>query len=347
MTTDQLLTWTAGRLEGPAHTFTGIDMVDLAGPSDLTFAGHARFSRKLAESKAAGAIVTEGLDVHRRDDQSIIWVKNADEAIVQVLEKIAPPLPLPDPGIHPTAVIAPTAVIGPNARIGPHVVIQDGATIHANVALFANVFIGAHAVVGENSVLWPNVVVRDRCLIGARCILHPGAVIGADGFGYRFIRGEHLKIPHIGYVKIEDDVEIGANTCIDRGKFSATVIGAGSKLDNLVQIGHNVRLGRRSILVGQVAIAGSTRSGDYLVMGGGAALSDHLTLGTGVQVAGRSSVTEDVPDGQKLVGTPARPAKDYFSELRAIRQISRLLKRVDQLEQRLSNHPGTPENDRP
>lgn len=346
LTASQIATWCQGRIDGPDRPFTGLESMDLAQPDHLTFAGHGAYAKKLLACPASGALVNEDLQaqVQKRPDQTIIYVKNADLAVATVLDRIAPPWPLPEPGIHPSAIVDPAARLGAEVRIGPNVVIQAGAVIGDRSSLMANVFIGAQTILGEDCLLWPNVVIRDRCTLGKRVICHPGAVIGADGFGYRFAGGRHVKIAHIGTVEIGDDCEIGANTCIDRGKFSATIIGAGSKLDNLVQIGHNVRLGQHSVLAGQAGIAGSVRTGDYLVVGGGSGIGDHHTLGTAVQVAAHSAVTSDAPDGAKLVGTPAQEAKAFFSALRMGRSLPRVLER---LEQRITELERTAKDHRP
>ncbi len=343
----QVAAWCAGRLDGPDQDFTSLDALDLAAPGQLTFAGVAPYAKKIAESQASGAIVTEGLPVARRPEQSIIWVENADLAVAQVLECIAPPLPVPDLGVHPTAVVDPTASLGQEVRIGPHVVIQAHASIGDRCILMANVFIGAATTIGEDCLFWPSVTVRERCRLGRRVILHPGVVVGADGFGYRFAEGRHVKIPQIGTVEIGDDCELGANTTVDRGKFAATRLGAGSKLDNLVQIGHNVNLGRHSILVAHTAIGGSTQTGDYLIMGGASVVADHITLGAGVHIAGMSAVAQDAPDGAKLAGTPAVTAREAFADLKARHQLPRLLETVRDLQQRIAKLESAAENHLP
>jgi len=351
-TASQVAQWCAARLDGPDQEFSSLDALDLAVPGQLTFAGVASYAKGIAESKASGAIVTEGLPVQRRPDQSILWAPNADLAVAQVLERIAPPLPVPDLGVHPTAVVDPTATLGRDVRIGPHVVVQAGAAIGDRCVLMAGVFIGAQTALGPDCFLWPNVTVRERCRLGQRVILHPGVVIGADGFGYRFSRdgdgpGRHVKIPQIGTVEIGDDCELGANTTVDRGKFAATRLGKGSKLDNLVQIGHNVNLGRHSILVAHTAIGGSTQTGDYLVMGGASVVSDHLTLGTGVQIAAMSGVAQDAPDGVKLAGTPAVTAREAFADLKARHHLPRLIDTVRDLQQRIAKLESAAENHLP
>jgi len=314
----QLAQWCSGRLEGPAtREFSGLETMERADESHMTFVGHAAYARKFAECKAGGAVCNEDIPVQHRPDQIIIWVKNADLAVAQILEKLAPAPPYPPIGIHPTAVIDPSATLGENVCIGAHAVVQAGAKIGARTVLMPNVFVGAESAIGEDCVLWPNVALRERCTIGDRCILHCGCVVGADGFGYRFDRGRHVKIPQIGTVIIHDDCELGANTTVDRGKFSATVIGQGSKLDNLVQVGHNTHLGKHSILIAHVAVGGSVQAGDYLVVGGASVISDHLTLGNAVQVAGLSSVTKDVESGGQRIGSPALSAAEFKADWRA------------------------------
>ena len=346
-TASQAAQWCGGQLAGPDQTFTGLEALDYAQAGDMTFAGAAQYARKLAKSPATGAIVTRALPVEPRADQSIIWVPNADLAVAQVLEQIAPPLPIPPLGIDPTALIDPAAQIGADVRIGPYVVVQAGAQVGAGSVLMAQVFVGAHSVLGENCFLWPNVCIRERCRLGQRVILHPGVVIGADGFGYRFAGGRHVKIPQIGTVEIGDDCELGANTTIDRGKFSATVIGAGSKLDNQVQIGHNVRLGRHSILVAHAAIGGSTRTGDYLVMGGMSGIADHVQVGTAVQLAAMSALAAETPDGAKMAGIPAVPARQAFADIKSRRQLPQALETLRLLEQRIATLESAAKDHRP
>ena len=328
--------WCQGRVDGPDREFSGLEAMELAGPDQLTFATKATFARQLQDAQAAGAICTSGLPVERRPDQTLIWVASAEMALLQVLKKLALPLPAPPLGVHPTAVVEPGAQLGPDVRIGPLVVVQAGAHIGPRTVLMAGTFIGANSTLGADCYIWPNVTIRDACAIGNRVILHSGCVIGADGFGYQFVRDHHEKIPHVGTVVIGDDCELGANTCVDRGKFSATTIGAGSKLDNLVQIGHNVRLGKHSVLVAHTAVGGSTRSGDYLVMGGASVISDHITLGHRVQIAGMAAVAHDFPDDSGLVGQPAKPARAFFAEMRAQHQVPRLVQTVRELELRIA-----------
>ena len=346
-TASQAAQWCSGQLDGPDHTFCGLEALDQAQAGELTFAGTAPYARKLGQSAASGAIVTRALPVERRPEQTVIWVPNADLAVAQILEQIAPPLPLPPVGIHPSAIIDPTAQLGDGVRIGPYVVVQAGAQIGAGSTLMAQVFVGAQSILGDHCFLWPNACVRERCKLGHRVILHPGVVIGADGFGYRFAGGKHIKIPQIGTVEIGDDCELGANTTVDRGKFSATVIGAGCKLDNQVQIGHNVRLGRHSVLVAHTAIGGSTRTGDYLVMGGMSGIADHVQVGTAVQLAAMSALAAATPDGAKMAGIPAVPVREALADIRNRRQLPQALETLRLLEQRIATLESAAKDHRP
>ncbi len=341
--------WCGGRIED-SHAgepaFEGMETMDRAGPAQLTFIGKAVYGRRLAASRAGGALVSEGISVDRRPDQVLIRVPDADVAVAKILEKLAPPLPLPPPGIHPSAVVDPSAQLAAGVRIGPQTVIEADARIGRDSVIMAQCYIGRGVKIGADSMFWPQVVVRDGCEIGSRVVLHPGCVIGADGFGYRFDKGRHLKIPQIGGVVIGDDCELGANTAVDRGKFSNTVIGRGCKLDNLVQVGHNAQLGNHCILVAHVAVGGSVQAGDYLIVGGGSVISDHQTIGVGVQVAGGSAVADDLPDGSRVVGSPARPGKEFFSQMRATNRLPALQQTVRKLEERITELESSAKNHR-
>ncbi len=337
--------WCGGKIEGaPGQLFDSMESMELAQQNQLTFIGTTQYARQFEQCRAGGAVCNEDLTVPRRVDQTLIRVSNADLAVAEILAELAPLPDFPPPGVHSTAIIADGVTLGSDVRIGPHCVIQAGAVIGENSVLMAQSFVGRDTRIGSECIFWPQVVVRDGCRIGNRVILHPGCVIGADGFGYRFADGRHVKIPQIGGVIIEDDCELGANTTVDRGKFSNTLIRQGSKLDNLVQVGHNVHLGRHTILVAHVAIGGSVQAGDYLVMGGGAVVADHKTIGTGSQVAGFSAVVTDLAAGDRVVGAPARSGKQYFSELRALHKLPALVQKIQQLEQRITELESSTKN---
>jgi UDP-3-O-[3-hydroxymyristoyl] glucosamine N-acyltransferase len=320
----------SARIESPdgfdvAQAVRGLATVDRAVAGELTFVGSARYARLLESSAATVAIVSEGIDIPHevRKAKAILWVKSADHAMITALELFALPERRPPIGVDRLARVDATAKLGESVRIGSFVTIERGAVIGARVTLFDGVRIYAGASVGDDSVLHSNVVIRERCSVGERVTLASGVVIGTDGFGYRpSADGRSIvKIPHIGTVEIEDDVEIGANSCIDRGKFGATRIGQGTKIDNLCQIGHNCNIGCCVVISGQTGIAGSTTVGDGTQIGGGTAIADHLTIGRGVRLAARSGVMTDIPDGATWGGAPATELRSFLREIALIRKL--------------------------
>jgi UDP-3-O-[3-hydroxymyristoyl] glucosamine N-acyltransferase len=320
-----------GTLAGnPAIAITGVEQITDAAPGQLTFIGDKKYAKLWGTSRASAAIVAERLALEPGEGRALVRVPDADLALAQVLEMFASPPPQCAPGIHPAAVVDPTAEIGEDAAvgagcyIGPRVVIGPGSRLYPNVTVLDD------SVIGADTVIWSGTVIRERCRIGSHCILHPNVTIGADGFGYRPApdgRGL-VKIPQIGTVVIGDAVEIGANTCVDRGKFSATVIGDGTKLDNLVQIGHNCKLGRSCALSGQCGLAGSVTVGDGVVMGGRVGVRDHVTIGAGAKLGGHTGVAGDVAPGATLLGTPADDARKTMQQWAAIRQLPDLIKEL-------------------
>ncbi len=302
----------------------GLNTVDRAGQREMTFVGNGKYARLLESSKALAAVVSDGVELTAAAaSRAILRVKSVDHAMIAILERFAQRELLPPIGVDRTARIDPTARIGEGVRIGAFVSIERGATIGARTTLFDGVRIYPGASVGEDSVLHSNVVVRERCSIGRRVILASGVIIGTDGFGYRpSPDGRGIaKVPHIGTVEIEDDVEIGANSCVDRGKFGATRIGASTKIDNLCQIGHNCEIGRCVVISGLTGIAGSTKVGDGAQIGGGCGIADHLNIGRGVRLAARSGVMSDIPDGETWGGFPAQDIRLALREVALVRKL--------------------------
>ena len=301
-----------------------LDTVDRAGPRSLTFVGNAKYARMLETSAALAAVVSADIQLAEpARARAILRVKSADLAMIAILERFAEPEQLPPVGVDPTARIHPSAMIGAGVRIGAFVSVGAEASVGDGTALFDGVRIYPAARVGAASVLHSNVVIRERCLVGNRVILASGVVIGTDGFGYRpSADGRGIaKVPHIGNVVIEDDVEIGANSCVDRGKFGATRVGAGTKIDNLCQIGHNVEIGRCVVISGLTGVAGSCRIGDGCRIGGGTGIADHISVGRGVSLAARSGVMSDVPDGETWGGFPAQDFRLTVREMALIRKL--------------------------
>ena len=330
----------AKRLQGEvlgdgAVELTGFAPADNAKPGELTFAENEMFFAR-AEGSAASAIL---VDSNFPSKKTLIRVRNARVAFAKVLPLFFPPRQF-EPGVHPSAVIAASARIEASAHVGPLCSVGERAQAGPGVVLEAGVHVGADCVLEEGAHLYPNVTLYPGSHLGRRVIIHAGTVIGSDGFGYVFDQGVHWKVPQIGRVVICDDVEIGANVTIDRGALGATVIGKGTKIDNLVQVAHNVHIGEHCILVSQVGIAGSTRLGNYVTLAGQAGLAGHLKLGNQVTVAAQSGVMHHIPDGEKWMGTPALPDWQMKRIIIAWQRLPELLQRVSELERKLEALEG-------
>ncbi len=332
LSTAQVAELVGGRLEGPPdRTITGMQVIDVASPEHLTYIGSKTYAEMWPQSKAGAALVAPGLKIEPAG-KCLIHVDNVDFALAKVLEVMAPEPPRPDEGIHPTSVVADDAQIGQGARIGPHCLIGPGVVIGRRAVLHGQVTVMAETTIGDDAEFWPGVVVRERCTLGDRCMLHPNVSIGADGFGYRpDADGRGVtKIPQIGTVQIGHDVEIGANSCVDRGKFGATEIGDGCKIDNLCQIGHNVIMGRCVVIAGCAAIGGSVRIGDGCLFGGRAGAADHVNIGAGARIGGGSVVLKDVPPGKEFFWYPADDGWAVRKRLVLLRKLPELVKRLKQ-----------------
>jgi UDP-3-O-[3-hydroxymyristoyl] glucosamine N-acyltransferase len=315
----------------PAIHLKGFAPADRAQPGDLTFAENENYFGR-AEQSAASAIIVEGTFTSNK--KVLIRVPNARVAFAKALP-IFFPEPTFAPGVHQSAIVPASAKVDSTAHVGPHCVLGENVRVGPRCVMQAGVYVGAESQLGEEVNLFPNVTIYPRTEIGNRVRIHSGSVIGADGFGYVQDGGAHRKIPQIGNVIIRDDVEIGANVTIDRGALGATVVGKGSKIDNLVQIAHNVTLGEHCLIVSQSGIAGSTKLGSYVVLAGQVGLAGHLKIGNRVQVAAQSGVMHDIPDGQKWIWTPAQPDRQAKRQMIAMQQLPELLRRVSELERRL------------
>ncbi len=321
----------------PEAEIRGVAPAESAQEGDLTFAENQEYFQKAITSNASVILVG---DNYGPCDKTIIRVANPRVALAQILDQLFPEAN-PAPGIHPTAVVDPTAQIDPTAYIGPYCVIERGVEIGPGTILMAHVWVGEKSRIGAQTRIFPNVSIYQNSKIGNRVRIHSGSVIGSDGFGYIQDGGIHRKIPQVGWVEIGDDVEIGANVTIDRGALGPTLIGQGTKIDNLVQIAHNVQIGKHCIIIAQVGIAGSTKIGNYTILAGQVGIAGHLKIGDRVIVAAQSGVTKDIPDGQHVLGSPAIPDKQAKRQLMALRHLPDLLKRVAQIEEvlRLKTHP--------
>ncbi|MEW6305902.1 MAG: UDP-3-O-(3-hydroxymyristoyl)glucosamine N-acyltransferase [Verrucomicrobiota bacterium] len=318
-------------LGDPSIQLSGFAPAAAAKAGDLTFAENEAWFEKADQSAASAVLVPANF---ASATKVLIRVAHPRIAFAKVL-----PLFFPEPtfaaGIHPTAVVDATAKVDATAHIGPHCVVGAGATIGSRVVLEGGNHIGANCTIGEETRLFPNVTVYPLTQIGKRVRVHSGTVIGSDGFGYVFDAGIHRKVPQIGNVIIHDDVEIGANVAIDRGALGSTIIGKGTKIDNLVQIAHNIVIGEHCILCGQVGMAGSTKLGNYVTMAGQAGLAGHLTIGDRVTIAAQSGVMHNIPAGEKWLGSPAQPDRQMKRQWVALQQLPDLLKRVAELEEKL------------
>ncbi|MCC9064241.1 UDP-3-O-(3-hydroxymyristoyl)glucosamine N-acyltransferase [Flavobacterium piscisymbiosum] len=298
-----------------SQSITATEQLEKATTSEISFIGNKKYEKFWEGSKASIAVVNEDISIEPGDNRAFIKVKNADLAMSQILALFAPPTPIFRNNIHKSANVDETAIIGEGARIGAGCYIGPKVEIGANVTIYPNVTILDECTIGKNTIIWSGAVVRERCHIGNDCIIHPNATIGADGFGFRPCSEKGLvKIPQIGNVIIGNGVEIGANTCVDRGKFSSTVLGDGCKIDNLVQIGHNSKLGKFCIMAGNSGLAGSVTLGNGVIIGGSASIKDHTTIGDGAIVGAGSGVVGDIPAGKTMLGYPAVEARDALKQ---------------------------------
>lgn len=348
MTVGEIAALVGGAVRGDAAArVTGVSGIREAGPTDLTFVSDPKYSRYLEGTKAAAIIVPPGTQMNGKN---LIEVRDPRIAMFALLERLEAEQTWRQPGIHPASVVAQgvslarDVSISANATVGDRSVIEGGATIHAGAR------IGRDCRIGAQTVIYQNVTIGDRVVIGAGCIIQPGAVIGADGFGYAEQGGVQIRIPQVGTVILGDNVEVGANSCIDRATFGATVIGSGSKIDNLVQIGHNVQLGRNCIVCGKAGIAGSAVLGDNVTIGAAAGVNGHIEIGEGAKVAGFAGVTKSVKPGAIVSGFPAVEVERHRRKEASIRQLPDALQRIKSLEQRLAQLEGTlngtPKDDR-
>ena len=326
-----------GRVRGnPERRVHAVRPLAAAGPDDLSFLTSARYREEARRSRAGALLV--GRDEELPHD--LLICPDPPWALGELLRRFHPSLPAAA-GIHPTAVVAPTAAIDSSASLGPQVVVGEGSRVEAGAVLHAGVVVGARCRVGPGTVVYPRAVLYDDTELGSRVIVHAGAVLGADGFGFAPHAGALVKVPQVGRLVVEDDVEIGANTTIDRATLEETRIGAGSKLDNLVQVGHNVGLGKGCVLCGQAGIAGSARLGDGVVVAGQAGVAGHLEIGDGAQIAAKSAALQSVPAGAKVAGIPAVPLAEWRRQVTWLGKLGELARRLRRLEGANEKEEGT------
>jgi UDP-3-O-[3-hydroxymyristoyl] glucosamine N-acyltransferase len=329
-----------GELIGdPAVTITGVATLDQAGPDHLSFLAVSKYAPDFARSNAGVVLIAPDLVECEGPSRARIVVERPHEALLRVMERFQRGTAA-TVGIHPTARVGRGTTLGKGLSIGPYAVIEDFAVIGDRVSIGAHSAVGLAVRIGDDSHIRPHVTLYSGTELGRRVIIHSGCRIGADGFGYVTRGGAHEKIPHVGRCVIEDDVEIGANSTVDRGSVGDTVIGAGTKIDNLVQIGHNVRIGRLCLIVSQAGIAGSTRIEDGCLIGGQAGIGGHLTIGKGARIGGQAGVFSDVPAGESWSGYPARPHREALRAQAALFRLAPLMRKLERLLGRDSDPPG-------
>lgn len=322
-----------GKIEGDGEIrISGVADLQGAGPSEISFLAHPRYEAAARQTRA-GALVVGPL-APKDLGKARIRVTHPSAAFTRVAMLFAPAEAPRLTGIHPSAVVASGASLGHQVGIGPHVVIEEGVQVGDGTQIGAGSYLGRDVRIGSHCVLHPRVYVGERCLLGNRVVLHPGAVVGADGFGYEMKDGRHHKVPQLGYVQIDDDAEIGANTTIDRGRFARTHIGEGAKIDNLVMIAHNCVVGPHSVIVAQSGLSGSTTTGHHVTIAGHVGTVGHIHIGSGAILTAKSGVTKDVPEGQTWRGAPARPMKEQMEMEAHIQQLPGLARRLKALETR-------------
>jgi UDP-3-O-[3-hydroxymyristoyl] glucosamine N-acyltransferase len=330
MTLAEVAGLVGGKLVGDGGVaISGVAGLVDAGPGHVTFLANPRYLPQLAATRAGGVLLRA--EHAAACPRPAIVVGDPDWAFAVAAERFAPPPVGPPPGVHPLACVAPGVRLGAGVSVGPFAVVEAGAVVGDGTAIYPHVYVGAEAEIGTGCLLYPGVVVRERVRIGNRVILHSGVVVGGDGFGYAVVNGEIRKIPQTGTVVVDDDVELGANTTVDRARFGATRIGRGTKIDNLVQIAHNVEVGEGCLFAAQAGISGSTRIGNRVMIGGQAGLVGHIEIGDGVQIGAQSGLAKGQPPGAVVDGTPARPVMPYHRAQAALQRLPDLLKEVREL----------------
>lgn len=334
--TSDLAKLIGAELLGPGDVIVDrIETLELAQPGALTFIRSHRFAKMWPASKAAAAVISRDIPLASlvpdfdpsapNFPRPLLVVQDVDNALIEVAEPFTPRATAASFGVHPRAFVAQDAAIDPSASVGPGCTVMSGATLGPGVILVGNVFVGEGAKLGKGTLVHPNVSILDRCILGDFCIIHSCTSIGADGFGYRPApdgRGL-VKIPHIGNVVIGNHVEIGANSCVDRAKFGSTTIGDGTKIDNLVQIGHGCHIGRSCVICGTAGLSGSVTLGDGVMLGGGVGVADNVEVGSGARIAAFSGVTGHVPAGATYMGAPAGPVSEWRRSYAALRRMGK------------------------
>jgi UDP-3-O-[3-hydroxymyristoyl] glucosamine N-acyltransferase len=336
LTLSELARWVDGDIVrgGLDLSLTGMAALDAAGPEDVSFLGNVKYHGQFLQTQAAAVLVPRGV-TDGPENTALIAVENPSLAFALVVRHFAAATRAFVPGIHPSAFVDPTAVLdATKVRVQAGAVVMAGATVGDGSDIGPNAVVSDDATIGKDCRIMANANIRERCVLGDRVILQPGAVIGSDGYGYEFSEGRHVKMDQVGIVEIGDDVEVGANTTIDRARFGKTIIGEGTKIDNLVQIGHNCVIGKHCLIISLTGISGSARLGDYVTVAGQAGIAGHVTIGAKAILSARTGVSCSIPGGQVYGGNPAQPLRDEHKTQALTRRLPKLIERIKALEAR-------------
>ncbi len=316
-----------GEIEGDGDfEISDVAVLVGAGKDKICFVTHKKYLPALEDSRCGAVITMPGITVPQ--GKNVIRHQDPDHAFSKVLIALRGEALLPQPGISEGAVMGKRFDMGENSSIGANSVCGDGVKLGKNVIIFPGVYLGDDAEIGDDTVIYANASIMAGCKIGQRCIIHANAVVGADGFGFHFVNGKFERAPQRGTVELGNDVEIGANTVVDRARFDVTRIGNGTKIDNLVQVAHNVQIGQHCVIAGMVGISGSAVIKDYVQMGGGSGVSDHITIGMGAKIAGKTGIMQDVGPGMKMAGLPASEGRQFMQREAALRRMPETLKTI-------------------
>lgn len=332
-TVAEVAKWIGGQVDGDGTVeISELEKIEIAGPGQLSFLANPKYLKFIETTNASAVLVDLEFP---KSTKTLIRIKNPYFAFLKIAERLYPGVPGVEPGIHSSAVISETTAIGENEAIAANVVIGNNCKIGKNAKIYPSVVIGDEVEIGDNVILYANVSIRERCKLGNNIIIHMGAVIGSDGFGFAFDEGKYHKLPQMGNVVIEDDVEIGANTTIDRATLGETIIRKGAKIDNLVQIAHNVEIGPHTAIAAQTGISGSTKIGQYVRLGGQAGLVGHIKIGDNAAVGAQAGVTKSIPGNVYVSGYPAREHMKAKREEASLAKLPALIKKVRRLETEL------------
>jgi UDP-3-O-[3-hydroxymyristoyl] glucosamine N-acyltransferase len=333
ITVQQLAELVHGEVHGDGSVvITAARPLGEAQAGDVTFVEDTKHAHLLHDCPASAAVVPLSVPANGK---VLIQVADPLSAFVTIVRHLHGRTEAPPHGIDPRAAVHPTAQVGPDATIEPFAVVGEGSVVGARCRLHSNAVVGRYCRLGDDVILYPGTVLYDGTVLGNRVIVHANAVLGADGFGYRLQGGRHVKVPQLGHVELGDDVEIGACTTIDRGTFQATRVGEGTKIDNLVQIGHNCRIGRHNLFVSQMGIAGSSSTGEYVVVAGQVGIVDHVHIGDRSLIGAKAGVTKDVPPGQRMLGAPATPERDQKRILMTLEKLPEIRRDIRHIKQHL------------